>query len=265
MPDTNGMIKKLPLIIVLHGHGGNGKQIMKSSGFNEISDKEKFLVVYPDGMNKGWNDGRESNGNEKYDDIKFISLLIDKINSEYNIDSARIFATGISNGGIFSLYLAHKLSKRILAIAPIAANIPENLVKNYKLDYPVSLMLINGTSDPLIKYDGGKVGFKIGKNRGWTISTDSTIMIFKALDKCNDAPKVSEIPDINEDDDCNAIKYEYEGGSMNTNVVLIKILNGGHTFPGGTQYLPKFLVGNVCRDFNAADLIWEFFKSRKTR
>lgn len=265
IPELKNLNANLPLVIVLHGHGGTGKQIMKESGFNEYSDKDTFVVVYPNGINKGWNDGRELNGNEDYDDVKFISQLIDNIIFEYKIDTNRIFATGISNGGIFSFYLADKLSNRFLAIAPVAANIPANLVKDYNLKYPTSLLLINGTEDPLIKYEGGKVGFKIGKYRGWTISTDSTISIFKNLNKCKDKPEITDMPDIIEEDDCQAVRYEYDNGLMNSDVTLIKIINGGHTWPGGKQYLPKFVVGNVCRDFDAADVIWKFFKLRKAR
>jgi len=256
---------KLPLVIILHGHGGTGKQIMKNSKFNGLSDKEKFIAVYPDGINKGWNDGREVEGNDKYDDIKFMSLLIDRIRDNFNLDTNRIFATGMSNGAIFSFYLALKLSDRILAIAPVAANIPELLVKDYYPENPVSLMLINGTADPLIKYGGGKVGFKIGKSHGWTISTDSTINIFKTLNKCSNEPIITEIPDINVDDDCFATKYEYKHGVKDSDVILIKIENGGHSWPGGVQNLPKFLVGNLCRDFDAATVIWEFFKTTKNR
>ena len=265
IPKSVDPADKLPLVIILHGHGGSGKQIMKSTNFNKLSDKDRFIAVYPDGINKGWNDGREVEGNDKYDDLKFMSLLIDRIRDNYNPDTNRIFATGMSNGAIFSFYLALKLSNRILAIAPVAANIPELLVKDYYPENPVSLMLINGTADPLIKYEGGKVGFKIGKSHGWTISTDSTINIFKTLDKCNNEPVITEIPDINVDDDCFATKYEFVNGLKDTKVILIKIENGGHSWPGGAQYLPRFLVGNVCGDFDAATVIWEFFKTTKNR
>ena len=266
LPETGTLNRNLPLVIVLHGHGGTGKQIMKESGFNKLSDRDRFIVVYPDGLFKAWNDARiKTEKGEMKDDVKFISCLIDTINSQYNIDTARIFATGMSNGAFFSFYLAYKMSSKLLAIAPVCANIPKVLSKYYKTDYPVSLLLINGTEDPLVKYDGGKIGFKLGKSRGNSISTDESISIFKKINKCIDKPKTEEITDAVNEDECYATKYTYSGGINNTDVVLIKIENGGHTWPGGSQYLPKKLVGNTCKDFNAADVIWEFFKSRKTR
>ena len=266
LPETGTLIYNLPLVIVLHGHGGTGKQIMKESGFNKLSDRDRFLVAYPDGKDKAWNDGRNDPvENTKYDDLKFITQLIDTITKEYNIDTSRIFATGMSNGAFFSFYLAYKMSNKFLAIAPVCANIPKNLQDRYTLDKPVSLMLINGTEDPLVKYEGGKVGFKIGKSRGKSISTDESIAVFKKLDKCIDKPKEEEIPDVIGDDECYATKYTYTGGLNNTDVVLIKITNGGHSWPGGSQYLPNKIVGNTCKDFYAADVIWDFFKSRKSR
>jgi len=258
-------IKNLPLVIALHGHGGQGKSMMKMTDFNYLAEKEKFVVVYPDGMDKGWNDGRlEIEDGTKYDDVKFISALIDKLELVYNIDSSRVFVTGMSNGGIFSLYLAFKLSHKILAIAPVTANIPENISADYKPENPVSLMLINGTADLLVNYDGGDVGFKIFKSRGRTISTEKTIDKFVSRFKCVNVPDIEKIPDINTTDGCTSVKYTYSGCESNVQVVLVKVINGGHTWPGGDQYLPKALIGNVCRDFSASEYIWNFFKSRKS-
>lgn len=266
LPEKSTSVNNLPLVFVFHGGGGTGKQIMKETGFNKISDKDKFIVVYPNGENKGWNDGRgEPIEKTIFNDVKFISILIDTITKQYNIDTNRIFSTGISNGGFFSFYLAYKMSNKFLAVAPVTANIPKNLKEKYTLENPVSLFLINGTKDPLVKYEGGKIGFKFGKSRGTSISTDETISIFKKLIKCSDNPKAEEIPDKIEDDECYATKYTYSGGINNTEVVLIKIENGGHTWPGGSQYLPKKLIGNTCKDFKASEVIWEFFKSREIR
>ncbi|MBI5402077.1 MAG: esterase [Ignavibacteriae bacterium] len=266
LPEKTASFYNLPLVFVFHGGGGTGKLIMNETGFNKLSDRDRFIAVYPDGLYRAWNDGREKKEKgEMKDDVKFISRLIDTIYKQYNIDTSRIFATGISNGGFFSFYLAYKLSNKFLAIAPVCANIPKNLKDFYKPENPVSLMLINGTEDPLVKYEGGKVGFRFGKSRGKSLSTDESISIFKKLDKCSDKAKTEDIPDVISDDECYATKYTYSGGINNTDVILIKITNGGHTWSGGTQYLPKKLVGNLCKDFKAEDVIWGFFKSRNIK
>jgi polyhydroxybutyrate depolymerase len=256
-----------PLVIVLHGGGGEAKGIMKMTGFNDIADKERFIAVYPDGQDKQWRDGRIGDKlPKKYDDVKFISNLIDTLSAEYSINTKRVFATGISNGGFMSFYLAYKLSEKILAVAPVCANIPENLKDEYKLSNPVSLLLINGTEDKLVKYDGGKVGFgKIISGRGNSLSTDETISIWKKQLGCYSTQIKLDIADTDKDDDCYAEQYIYSGCQNNTQLMLIKVVSGGHTWPSGPQYLPKTIVGNVCRDFDASEMIWNFFKSVKAR
>jgi polyhydroxybutyrate depolymerase len=265
LPENNSTNKLLPLVLVLHGGGGNAKQMQKFSRFNKTADQNSFIAVYPEGYDKNWSDGRI--GDElpmQRDDVKFISMMLDTLIKKYNVDSMRIFSTGISNGGFFSIYLAYKLSNRILAIAPVCAAIPENLEDKFKPDFPVSMMLINGTEDKLVKYDGGAVGFNDG-DRGFSISTDKTISIWIKNNNCSTVPAEESIPDKNLKDQCSAIKYTYSGGNAGTEVMLIKIKGGGHTWPGRSQYLPKFIVGRVCNDFDGNEMVWEFFMSRVKR
>jgi len=256
----------IPLLIVLHGGGGSASRMVNFSGFNDISDREKFFVVYPNGQNKQWRDGRIGKDlPKKYDDVKFISDLIDTLSANYNIDRERVFSTGISNGGFMSIYLAYKLSSKIKAIAPVCANIPANLKDEFTFPDPVSMLLINGTDDPLVKYDGGWIGFREGLfkkgTRGKSVSTDETIQVWNKILGCDAQPVVETIPDKDADDDCTAEKFIYKNCQEQTQLVLIKITGGGHTWPGGVQYLPKAIVGPVCRDFNASEMIWQFFRN----
>ena len=110
-----------------------------------------------------------------------------------------------------------------------------------------------------MKYDGGAIVSENAR-RGRSTSTDLTISKWLQADKIS-APPVKELmPDNDRDDGCRATKYIYDGGIDSTSVVLIKIENGGHTWPGGMQYLPKFIIGKVCRDFDASEVIWNFFE-----
>lgn len=258
--------EKLPLVMVFHGGGGNAEQVKDHTKFNKLADNQDFIVVYPNAVDKNWNDGR--NGEKlpmDRDDVKFISTLLDTLTANYNINTKRIFSTGISNGGFFSFYLALKLSNRLLAIAPVTANIPENLKDSWKTDKPISVLLINGTKDPLVKFDGGPVGFKDDESgRGVSLSTSWTVKILAGNNSCQTSTKTEEIED-KEDDDCKAEKETYYKCADGTKIVLVTIKGGGHTWPGASQYLPKILVGNVCKDFKATEMIWEFFKSLPER
>lgn len=257
---------ELPLVMVFHGGGGTAEQIKNHVKFNKLADKENFIVVYPNAVDKNWNDGRIGDKLPMdRDDVKFISMLLDTLTANYKINSKRIFSTGISNGGFFSFYLALKLSNRILAIAPVTANIPENLKDTWKTDKPISVLLINGTKDPLVKFDGGPVGFKDDETgRGVSLSTSWTVKILAGNNSCQSSTKIEVIED-KEDDECTAEKETYYKCAEGTKVILVTIKGGGHTWPGASQYLPKILVGNVCKDFNATEMIWEFFKSLPER
>ena len=228
---------------------------------NEVADKEGFIVVYPNGIEKSWNDGRIAPKKPaKQEDVRFVSELIDYLADKYPVDKKRIFATGISNGGIFSIYLANQLSDKILAIAPVAASIPENLADNFTTKYPVSALFINGTDDKLIKYNGGPV-ISERSERGSIIAVEESIRKWVKINVCSEEVKTETIPDTDKKDNCHAIRYTYSGGKNNTEVVLIKIENGGHTWPGRKAYAPKILIGNTCQDFQAEEVIWEFFKN----
>jgi polyhydroxybutyrate depolymerase len=254
--------EKYPLVMVFHGGRGTAEQIRDHTKFNKLADKENFIVLYPQGLDNSWNDGRIGDKLPvNIDDVKFINQLLDELVSKYNIDTNRIFSSGISNGGFFSIYLAFKLNNRILAVAPVCASIPENIKDSFKLDSPVSLMIINGTKDPLVKYDGGAIGFfDDDSNRGSCISTDWTIKIWTENNQCQLASKIEQMDD-NADDGCKAEKTTYYKCKDGSKVVLIKVIGGGHTWPGASQYLPKIIIGNLCKDFNATQEIWDFFKS----
>ncbi|HYV94139.1 MAG TPA: PHB depolymerase family esterase [Chitinophagales bacterium] len=264
IPDHSDLNKKLPLVIMLHGGGGTGEQMIRFTHFNDLAEQDTFLVVYPDGLHRGWNDHRIGDKlPHEQDDVKFISMLIDEIVAHHAADPKRVFATGISNGAIFSLFLAQELSEKILAIAPVCGSIPANYASTYHINQPLSILMINGTDDPLVKYEGGPVLSK-RSHRGDVISTDSMVYLLTKRYHCMAPVRRQEFADVNLKDRCHAEKYIYPTCSA-TQIILIKIIGGGHTWPGGFQYLPKRVVGNVCKDFNAASEIWNFFKSLPVR
>jgi len=262
-PDNLPADKTYPLVIVLHGGKGMGQNMVRFTKFDDLADRDSFLVVYPDGWKRQWNDHRtgEDLPFEK-DDVKFLSSLIDYLVQKHHADSTRVFVTGISNGAIMSLFLVQEIPQKIRAIAAVCGSIPENYFSTYHISKPISVLMINGTQDPLIHYEGGPVG-KSGWERGATTSVDSAVQKILAINQCSKRDSVFRFPDINIKDDCTAEKMIWKCGE--NNVEFIKIKGGGHTWPGGLQYLPKYMIGTVCKDFNATSEIWNFFSSQIIR
>jgi polyhydroxybutyrate depolymerase len=253
--------KSVPLVMVFHGGGGDGIGTSRLTKFNQLADKENFLVVYPNGIGNNWNDGRESfeasqAHKEKIDDVAFVNAMIDAIAKEYKIDSKRIYSTGISNGGIFSHYLGANVSNRIAAIAPVVGGMADPFYKNFKPKEPVSVLIIQGTADPLVPYNGGY----LARNRGKIISTDDAVKLWSKNNGTKETPTATESFDKDKTDNCTVDKFVWSGGKNKTEVVLYKLNGGGHTWAGSSQYLPRIAIDEVCRDINATEVIWEFFK-----
>jgi polyhydroxybutyrate depolymerase len=260
---------QVPLVVALHGRGGTGESmiIVTRKGFDRLSDKDGFIVVYPDGVELNWNDGRmdeEANDRahrENIDDVGFISALIDSMIKDYNIDPKRVYVTGISNGGIMSYRLACELSHKIAAIAPVDGNIPHLLLRDCYPAMPVSVLAINNVNDPLVPYDGGSIYSSIRKlNLGKVMSVDESIGFWVQRNQCSTLPVMTVEPDIDPKDGTRVTRKEYKNGTDSTEVTLYSVDGGGHTWPGGFQYLPAFIIGKTSRDIDACQVIWSFFK-----
>ena len=263
VPD-NASGRSCPLLIVLHGGGGTPEGMVKltRNRFNELADTYGFFVAYPGGLGRSWNDFRDDakgySHSEKINDVGFISVLIDRLAAEYSIDRERVFATGISNGGFMSYRLACELSGKIRGIAAVAATSTPDQASKCAPARPVSVMIINGTSDPIVPYNGGEVRL-IGSSRGAVASTDDTIRFWTRLNKCPDSPAVEELPDSDPADNTRVKKISYGPCGGGSCVVLYRVEGGGHTWPGGLQYMFARIIGYTSRDMNACERIADFF------
>lgn len=269
VPSSYNKSIQLPLVIALHGRGGSGESmvLVTLKGFDKLADKDGFIVVYPDGIELNWNDGRmdeEANDRahrDNIDDVGFLSALIDSMIKDYNIDPKRVYVTGISNGAIMSYRLACEISHKIAAIAPVDGNIPVMLSPECYPASPVSVLAINNVNDPLVPYEGGNIYSSIRKlNLGKVLSVDESIGFWVNRNQCSALPVVTEEPDLDPEDGTKVTKKEYFNSIDGTEVILYSVDGGGHTWPGGLQYLPSWIVGKTSRDINATEVIWAFFK-----
>lgn len=252
--------KAAPLVIMFHGGGGQARGADKASGgFARLADKYGFAVAYPNGIEKHWNDGRPGLAKHYCDDVAFISAMIESLVAEKLVDPSRVYATGISNGGFFSQYFAIKSPGKIAAIATVAATVSQDWPQG--ATSPVPILMLLGTADPLVPWGGGKIGGKFLRKRGEALSAQNSLRYWLARNGNGAEPLSTKVPDSNTADGCQASVQHYGATGSPNEVVLYKIQGGGHTWPLGQQYLPKAIVGPVCRDFDGNAVIWDFFKT----
>ena len=241
IPKRRKPSESLPVLFVLHGGGrANGKEVAKRTGFNEIADKERFVVVYPDGVGNQWNDGRGASAfknakNKDVNDVAFLSELIDHVVATEKCNSKRVYFTGGSNGGMMTHRVGIELGDKIAAIAPMISNIPVDIIKSAKPKSKMPVLIMNGTEDPMIPYEGGAVGV-LGRKYGKIVSTDESIRFWKKNNKISNTKTHQKLDDVNSKDESTVEVIRYGDKQSKYPVVLYKIVGGGHTLPGRTQF-----------------------------
>lgn len=258
-PDkANQLSGPRPLIIVLHGGGGTARQISRGTfrRFDRWADEMGFYVVYPNAIGKMWDTGggRISEGlSPRRNDLGFLEHVIDHMAAKHPIDKSRVFATGISRGGHASFMLACR-SNRVRAIAPVAMNMPLHLTPDCKRAKPTGLLLINGTEDPLVPYEGGRVT-ALGKPRDLVESAKSTLSIFGRRNGCGGIAGQRRIDEANDGTVVEHRAWRCSKAPM----ANFEVVGGGHTWPSEKSVLPERIVGRVSKDIVATDQIVRFF------
>ncbi|MFF0496653.1 alpha/beta hydrolase family esterase [Nocardia aobensis] len=256
---------KRPAVLIFHGGGGSAENMAATTGFDTLADTEGFVAVYPVGSDKSWNDGRGADttaGAKQIDDVAFVSAIIDRLVADDDVDPNRVYATGLSNGAMFTEYLGCRLSAKIAAIAPVAGPLPVSDAADCAPAHPLSVLEIHGTADPVVPYDGGVVRMtsgRLGPGTSPVLSVDATQELWRTKNRCGPVT-TAELPPVV--DDGTTVHTATAACAGDTRVTAYSIGNGGHTWPGGPQYLPDVLIGKVSRQFDAATVIWQFFTGR---
>ncbi len=254
------------LVVALHGGTGNGKAMERLTlgGLNRLADQDSFIVAYPDGIERHWNDGR---GLEQYraqqeevDDVGFISALIDALVEEFGVDPERVYVTGISNGGLMAQRLAIEASDKVAAIAVVAVPMSQVLREMPAPQRPLPVLYIMGTDDPLAPWEGGDLGPAGRDSLGKVLSMSETIQYWVTRNGCSGEPNIAWEPDREPEDGTRVRRESHTQCTDDAEVTLYVVEGGGHTWPGGWQYWPEESIGKTSRDIDANAIIWEFFK-----
>ena len=260
LPESYDAAGRYPLVMALHGGTSNADQTVTLTGMNETADREGFIAVYPNGTgavptwNVGFGYGYALRNN--VDDVGFLRALVMELEKEFPIDPDRVYATGISNGAMLSYRLASEASDVFAAVAPVAgvtggrADDGAPLVIFPAPARPVPVMAFNGKADEMVPYDGGKGR---GISKVVYLSVPETMALWVDYNGCSSQP-VEETSGGG-----NIIKQVYSGGGGGSEVVLYTILDGTHSWPGGTKLREGGPGPN--QQISANDLMWEFFQA----
>ncbi|PWH84972.1 T9SS type A sorting domain-containing protein [Brumimicrobium oceani] len=234
-----------PLLLNLHGYGSSMLEQIFYGEFRDIADTANFIMAVPNGTldptgERYWNFFVPAGA----DDLGFLSDLIDEISTNYEINTNRVYSTGMSNGGFMSYYLACNLSDKITAIASVTGTMDASQLAGCTPTKPVPTMSIHGTDDAVVPYNGN-ITFA---------SVPNVVDHWVAQTNTNTSPVVTQLPDIDPTDNCTAEHYLYENGTNGATVEHYKIVDGGHTWPGAI-----FDIGVTNHDFDASTVIWRFF------
>ena len=246
VPATYNSANPAPVVINMHGYTSDAFQQEIYTQMNLVADTAGFICVYPNGLNNSWNSGFTPPYNGGVDDVGFLSAMIDTLGSQYNVDIARVYACGMSNGGFMSFRLACDLEDRIAAIASVTGTMTTLQLSNCSASRAMPVFQIHGDNDLTVVYEGNSL----------SVSVDSTLNFWRNINQCASATVYDTLPDLDQTD-MSTVTSQYWGGCQdNVEILHYKVENGSHTWPGA---LPIPTLGVTNNDVNASRDIWEFF------
>lgn len=207
----------------------------------EHSDRNGYLVVIPEHYGAGWQGVPGGPGSPNVDDPGFIRALLDLVQQRYNADPSRIYASGMSNGGFFTHLTACQLSDRFAAFAAVSGQLSSRCSPGRALP----MLMLHGDADPVVSYS----------------SVQQSTAFWTENNGCRPTPTSTNLPNTDRGDNTTVTRHDWTGCAAP--VTLYQIRNGGHTWPGGTPFLPPPLLGWHTYDISANDVIWEFVKNTR--
>lgn len=263
------LAKGAPLVVVMHGSGQNAKgmRVATGYGFERLADKHGFAVVYPEGFEGYWNAcnivGDYAANTLNIDDVLFLTTLVKKLEGELGTDPARVFATGLSRGGHMAYRLALEAPIEFRAVAAVAANVPAP--DNFKCmpsgRNTTSVLIMNGTEDPLNPFNGGEVKLYGFINRGSVMSSGQSAEYFADMSGLGTSQPQTTSKDVA---DGISVERTLWSDIVPAEVELVAIKGGGHSVPQAAWRYPRIL-GPTAREPDGPEIIWDFFARQKPR
>lgn len=264
-----GLSGPAPVIFVLHGGTGTGQGMRRMTQLHETGAESGFVTVYPQGVANQWNDARQSSlviekqGGGGADDVGFLRALAARLVADGIADPRRIHALGLSNGGMMTFRLACEASDVFAAFVPVIANLPERAAQTCQPSRALSMMVMNGTVDRLVLWNGGPVAGMFPGDRGRTLGTRRTMEIFGGLNGCHPVPQVAPA-DTGFDPVVSLTVHRFTGCRDGADLRLHAFSGMGHRWPGGFPVPERAadLMGPAPRNFPVNQEIWSFLMDK---
>ncbi|MHC4955725.1 MAG: extracellular catalytic domain type 1 short-chain-length polyhydroxyalkanoate depolymerase [Planctomycetota bacterium] len=242
-----------PLVVALHRLLESGSVMATLTGFNKVADREGFVVVYPNGPWRRF----EAFESDSRDDVALVLAVIEDVARQVPVDRRRIYVTGASNGGFLTHRMACLKPRVFAAAAPVMALMPGQLAERVPDGEPVPMLIIHGTRDGIVPEDDTSVF--AGKKYD-VLPMEETIDYWVRRNRALTQATMRELPDRDPKDGTRVEVRRHAAQQGGAEVVYYRVLGGGHTWPGGVEPTPAFIVGTKSKEFSASEVIWEFFR-----
>jgi polyhydroxybutyrate depolymerase len=246
------------LVFALHGATSSGRIMARRIGLNALAEREGFIVIYPDGLNGVWNDGRTGDPRiSPVDDRAWLTRLGETVAAALPAPPAAWYAVGYSMGGMMGVYWACSAAPDvpIEGIALVASTMPAYLLDGCRAgDRPLSILFIVGTEDTVLPFEG---------TRGYLSAVDSAAF-WGARGRCEQYGDPAYLPDADPADGVTPARIDITGCADDARVALIALFGGGHTWPG-RPFSPMLDLGAVSLDFDAGEVAWQFLSASAGR
>ena len=278
LPKGYDPAQKYPVVILLHGMNQEAADMEHLTRFDELADKSSIIAVYPSALQGRWNLGvrapqrepmrspmggggrrggfgipglggypggsqrqgrdEEQSQTPRADDIAFLNRMLDQMATKYSVDATRIYAAGLSEGGLMAIKVGCSMADRIAAIAPVGAAMPKAMM--CLPSRPLSVVMINGTSDPVVPHDGGtEHNLQLP-----VVSVEDSAKAWAKIDRCAEKPTKTKVP-AQEKGGMETKVETYDGCQQSAQVASYSVKGGGNTWPGGEQYEVEKQVGKT--------------------
>ena len=244
-----------PTIIVLHGATIGAQWTMRGSGFAEAAAAHSFAAVFPDGIGRVWNDGREAGRISRIDDVGFLRRLVEELIARSIADPTRVYLAGMSNGGMMTFRMLCEASELFAGAGTIIANMPAGIGDGCHPKKPLNIVMFNGTADPLVPYQGGGVGFAGRHGNVWP--AERTAAFLAQVNGCT-GPTTRPLATVSAGEATKVVRLDWSPCGSGSPVTLYRVEGGGHQVFGHTNMFPAIL-GPGTRLINAPEVMLELF------